>query len=129
MRYQTAQVVFNFYGIRRQDLAKLASWRTADEENFQEYEDAVDQANIKERRQDAQTFRRSLEQHVEQRMRGCERGDHRVKSRCPNIRNGAGDVRGSPQPKRRAEIVRVAVVKGNFVETDFVIMVDDFQCS
>jgi hypothetical protein len=53
MRYQTAQIVFNLYGIRMQDLAKLASWRTADEENFQEYEDAVDHANIKESRQDA----------------------------------------------------------------------------
>jgi hypothetical protein len=62
-------------------------------------------------------------------MRGCERGDHRVKSRCPNIREGAGDVRGNPQPKRRAEIVRVAVVKSNFVKAHFAMMVDDFQCS
>jgi hypothetical protein len=65
MRYQTAQIVFDFYGIRMQNLAKLASWRTADEENFQEYEDAVDHANIDENWQDAQTFRWSLEQHIE----------------------------------------------------------------
>jgi hypothetical protein len=48
-----------------QDLAKLASWRTADEENFQKYEDAVDHANINENRQEAQTFRRLLEQYIE----------------------------------------------------------------
>jgi hypothetical protein len=65
MRYQTAQIVFGFYGIRMQGLAKLASWRTADEENLQEYEDAVDHANINEDWQGAQTFRRSLEQYIE----------------------------------------------------------------
>ena len=62
-------------------------------------------------------------------MRGCERDNHRVKPRCPNIRKGTGDVRRNPQPKRRAEIVRVPVVKSNFVEVHLAIMVDDFQCS
>src|SRR5947209_6536190 len=62
-------------------------------------------------------------------MRGCERGDHRVKPRSPNIRKDVGGVRGSPQPKRRVEIVRVAVVKSNFVKAHFAIMVDNFQCS
>jgi hypothetical protein len=65
MRYQTAQITFDFYGIRMQDLAKLASWRNADEENFQEYEDAIDHANINESWQGAQTFCRSLEQYIE----------------------------------------------------------------
>jgi hypothetical protein len=62
-------------------------------------------------------------------MCGCERDDHRVKPRGPNVRKGAGDVRRNPQPKRRTEIVRVPVVKSNFVEVHLAIMVDDFQCS
>jgi hypothetical protein len=62
-------------------------------------------------------------------MRGCERDDYRVKPRRPNIRKGTGDVRRNPQPKGRAEIVRVPVVKSNFVEVHLAIMVDDFQRS